>query len=265
MKRFSLTVTDRKVLNNFLKHERKVSGDDIVYVHVWFTKDKRVKLRKRGNRFFIEYYLQGNVDEDFFILDLSILLRMYDLFYKPIIEIKDDHLYFEEDRYSAEVFYIEQPDTIKNIPSGIQIGSDEHKDVYTKDKIILPAKSDFSFTLSSFRMREILTTIKKYKRLKHQSIMFLNADNEHYLLSCTVREIAKPGTWLCYIPTKIETNKEYMFYTNSLNVERLLISDYKVTSYEDILVFENLHIPLKYFIAVDQRISPDTKKEIRNA
>ena len=251
MKRFSLTVTDRKVLNNFLKHEQKVSGDYIVYVDVWFKKNKRVKLRKRSNTLFIEYYLQGNVDEDFFIYDLSALLRLYDCFYQPIIEIKDNHLYFKEDRTSAKCYYIETEGN-KEVP-------------FRKDVIKLPAKSDFSFTLSSFRMREILTTIKKHKRLKHQSIMFLNADNEHYLLSCNVREIAKPDTWLCYIPTKIETNKEYMFYTSSLNVEKLLISDYKVTSYEDILVFVNLHIPLKYFIAVDQRISPDTKKEIRNA
>ena len=226
----NLTRQDRQVINNFSLFNQNLE----------LKKDLRSK--SSTGTLIAEYELESDEFKPFLIYDTPEFLKCYNSFLCPKVEILEDRVLISD--HKSEVKYFTAERTICVLPN--KSISELIKDKTPDTQL----KMSFDNLKSLKRFSDIL-------KLPHW-VLKQDEDNFHSFL---ITDLKCRGSNEFSISTYQKTNKDY--YCKVLNFYEipLLISNYKVSIFDDeFIVLESLDIPLKYLIALEPKPQPDSKE-----
>jgi len=226
----NLTRQDRQVINNFSLFNKNLE----------FKKDLR-SVSSNGS-LIAEYKLESDEFNPFVVYETPEFLKCYNSFLFPKVEILEDRVLISD--HKSEIKYFTAERAICRLPK-------KRIDDLIKDKT---PDTQLKMSFDNVKSLKRFTEILKLPNL----IIKQDEDNFHSFL---LTDLKRRGSNEFSISTYQKTNKDYYCKVPFFYEIPLLISNYKVSIFDDeYILLESLDIPLKYLIALEPKPQPDSKE-----
>ena len=226
----NLTRQDRQVINNFSLFNKNLE----------FKKDLR--SISSNNNLIAEYKLESDEFNPFVVYETPEFLKCYNSFLSPKVEILKDRVLISDHKSEVKFFTAER--AICRLPK-------KTISELIKDKI---PDTQLKMSFDNVKSLQKFIEILKLPNL----VIKQDDDNFHSFLLTDLR--SKKSNEFS-ISTYQKTNKDYYCKVPHFYTIPLLISNYKVSIFDDeYILLESLDIPLKYLIALEPKPQPDSKE-----